>query len=165
MRILRRSDPEAVRGTLFESEQDRKAQQDTMMECLYAWEQGFDALDLGRGYPIDYCVVEADRYPDPLAYRELDHAFGHVEIKRRHVQYRTYPTVFLEVRKRRALFEAQRRLGGSARFVVRYDDGIYWIDMENTVSMPVVRAGRTDRNIREDIDLCVDVPIIALTHL
>jgi hypothetical protein len=164
VRIVVRSDPDRVdwAGEKLERARDRREQAETMLAFLSAF--GGDAIDLGDGYRIDYAVV-GEGAPDRVCYRALRRVAAHVEIKRRYVSASTYPTVFLEESKRTALLVATDRLRGHGIFVVRYDDGIRWVDVARTIGLPVIRAGRVDRGLREDIDPCVDVPVELLRRI
>lgn len=163
MSVLTRSDPQRINGFLYETTEQRADQLAVMLKCQAEW--GGVALDLGRGWPVDYAVVR-EGLSDPLAYASLqrEDVIGHVEIKCRDNDLLTYPTLFFEVAKRHALLDAKRALGGYARFVVRYNNGdIYWVEASSTLGMYVAPSKRNRPG--EKPDLCAHIPIGRLIPL
>jgi hypothetical protein len=85
---------------------------------------------------------------------------GMAEVKCRNVRRAEYPTLILSVHKWMYLISLHERLGVRGLLVVKYVDGVYWIDVGETPTRPaIVLGGRADRSDSQDIEPCVDIPI------
>tara|TARA_R110000803_G_scaffold210718_2_gene283407 strand:- start:28969 stop:29412 length:444 start_codon:yes stop_codon:yes gene_type:complete len=136
-----------------ETRGDRKAQTAAGDACRAAW--GWAGGEYANKWsPIDYYFTDGI----PLV------CVG--EFKRRNNPHRQYKTVFLSVRKYEALERARVAAGVDARYVVGYDDGIWWVDSFNVDASNPQILGRTDRaNAPNDQEPVIEVPVASMTFL
>lgn len=88
-----------------------------------------------------------------------------LEAKVRTAASDTYPTVYFALRKQTSLQLVGGGFGVPALFVVRFTDGIRWINANDAGGYPVRIAGRRDRGRPHDLEPLIEVPIDAMTKL
>jgi hypothetical protein len=88
-----------------------------------------------------------------------------VEIKRRHVDRNTYPTIWVSLRKWTALMLAHQGFGKHGLFIVHYNDGIYYYPAYKMSGYPLVIGGREDRGTANDREPVIDLPVRVLVKL
>jgi len=84
---------------------------------------------------------------------------GVIEVKTRCNDSREYPTVFLSVQKWIALSLASMGMGVPAYFVVRFTDGIRWIEISDLGAMPYLIRIVYTADEGDDPEPCIEVPI------
>jgi hypothetical protein len=83
---------------------------------------------------------------------------AYVEMKDRSHPFGKYPTTFLALRKWLALTLAALT-GPKSLFVVRFTDGIYWVNVHKVDPTALIVNGRTDRiGNPNDIEPLIEVP-------
>lgn len=91
---------------------------------------------------------------------------ANVELKSRTHESGKHPTVFLNMRKWHSLLIAWLYTGRPSIFVVKFEDGIRWIDVAK-VDARNVRIGGCSRIVkaRSDVEPVIEVPIADMTIL
>ena len=98
-------------------------------------------------YEIDYAIT----------YKDMKHVYAFVEVKRRNVDKDTYPWLILSLNK----YYAMQRcvgMGIKAFLVFEFNDGTFFIDMNEFESPRITIHGRTDRNDPDDIEPVICIP-------
>lgn len=90
---------------------------------------------------------------------------GIAEIKNRTHRYGKFSTVYLERRKFQVLTQQAGPL--IPYFIVGWTDKIGWLRLDGLYDkmLPLVRAGRRDRGLEEDMDMVYEVPIAYFTTI
>jgi hypothetical protein len=139
-----------IDGTyIFRTEEDRGVEQEVARRISEAWR--CELREFGALSPIDWYAVRLGRM------------IGVLELKARTHQFRTYETVFLNVRKWLALSLASVGLGLPAIFVVKFSDDLRWIGI-NDVDATQFRIAGCARLVKakSDIEPVIEVPVLAL---
>jgi len=88
-----------------------------------------------------------------------------LELKSRSHPSTQYPTVFLALRKWLALMLAGLGAGVSPLFVVRFTDGVRWINAGEVDPRALRLAGHRNPRTRQDVEPLIDVPIADMRPL
>lgn len=129
------------------TKEDNKLQKETEKFLEKKW--GVEVHGVGEFSPFDGYVVKGGRYA------------GIIEIKVRKNSSKKYDTVYLSLRKYLTLLLNMIGTGTVSKFVVRFDDGVYSIDINkvNAGVDHITIAGREDRGHKNDVEPIILVPI------
>lgn len=142
-----------IDGTpIFATAEDAAAEQEVFAAVARVW--GCEIYPFGPLSPIEAYATRHGRLVGLLEVKHRSHSYGH------------YPTVFLNVRKWLALILGSSGLGVPAVFAVRYEDGIWTIEV-NRVDARRVSIGGTRQVVkaRSDIEPVIEIPIDELHPL
>jgi hypothetical protein len=137
----------------FETDKDLEEERLAAKEVGEIW--GVIFVKNKKFHPIDWHILKNGMY------------YGSAEFKRRYRLSTEYSTVFISQPKFEALYAAARRKGYSY-FIVRFDDGIFYIDIMN---IPLDKGfklkGRTDRKgiAPNDIEPILEIPMSRMVKL
>lgn len=142
-----------VDGTpIFKTDEDERSEAEVAAIASEVWNCQFHAF--GRLSPVDWWVERDGRL------------VAVAELKTRTHDHRRYPTVFLNLRKWSALTMMSAGTGRPAFFVVRFTDGIYWVNVAQIDASKVIIGGcKKFVKARSDIEPVIEVPVAQLTPL
>lgn len=137
---------------IFQNETDRQNEESVAKSLGEAW--GCRIRPFGALSPIDWHAERNGRF------------VGILELKARPHAHDRYPTVFLNVRKWMTLTRAELGLGVPALFVVKFDDGIFWIPVAQ-IDARQCRMGGCVKLVKSgnDIEPIIDVPISSMRRI
>lgn len=125
---------------LYESQRDRTNEQQVAdflsqkFDCTY--------FKLPIAYSIDYAFLREGK------------VVGFVEVKCRKVELQTYDTIMLSMHKRVDSLALANSISVPALFAIRYNDGIYTINLEEEPDHATV-GGRFDRDDPQDVEVVI----------
>jgi hypothetical protein len=133
---------------VFQTPLDRKREEQVAKVVEKVW--NCRLRHFGSLSPIDWYAVRYDRL------------VGLLELKCRSHTASQFPTVYLNVRKWLAMLLASNGLGVPPIFIVRFTDGIRWIDVREVNASQVSLAGcgqvRKGASI-EDVEPIIEVDV------
>jgi hypothetical protein len=141
-------------GTLiFQSPEDRAIQRAVADEVERKWK--CKICEFGALSSVDWYA------------QRLERLVGVLELKARKHPREKFPTVFLNVRKWLALQMAAIGLGVPGLFVVRFEDGVFWIKLNAIDPRKMRIAGWSEARARaaNDIEPVIEVPVDELRKL
>jgi hypothetical protein len=142
-----------VDGTpIFRTANDAKNENEVAQSIAAAWK--CSVRSFGKLAPIDF-------------YAERDgRLVGLLELKSRPHLSNKYLTVFLNVRKWLALSLGAVGMGTVGVFVVRFDDGIRWIQVSE-IDATRFRIGGCARVVKSisDIEPVIEIPVVTMRKL
>ena len=138
----------------FENDQDRERAQAVAREIEAAWH--CELHEFGDYSPLDWFAQRDRRL---MAVLELKCRLNRASD--------SFPTTMLSVRKWWALTQTSWALQCSGLFVVRFSDGIFWLDVTTLDTSQNCVAGRKDRQAfyAFDVEPVIEFPVSALTKL
>lgn len=137
---------------LYQRESDKAAERDVAGALGRAWQ--CEPVEFPAISPIDWYMKRGTQL------------VALVEIKeRRNRTHDAFKTVMLNSMKALSLVTGSMAFSCPAYFVIRFTDGIFWINISDTIGMPTAVRGRTDRGDRNDIEPCVEIPVDRLKRL
>lgn len=101
---------------------------------------------------------------DFIAFRN-GKAVAVVEVKKRHNNHDTYPTLILSLAKYNRGVEFYRVNGLKFIFAVQFDDGCFFYEYQDGDKFQVELGGRFDRSDAEDIEPVVHIPILRMKKI
>lgn len=116
--------------------------------------KSFDATCVynGKFDPVDFSIIRDGN------------VIAQFEVKSRTNSSTKYKTVYLSVRKYRALQAVPETMG--AYFVVNFTDKVLYIDVDDVDASNIIYAGRKDRtNAPNDMEDMLEVPIDQMCEL
>jgi len=143
----RRAGERHVDGTLlFKKPEDDEAER--TVARLVEQRRGCEVRAFGALCAIDWYVMRAERL------------VGLLELKHRSHSSDRYPTVFLNVRKWLALLLASQGLGVPGVFIVKFTDGVRWINVAD-VDARHHRIGGCKRRVKSvsDVEPVIEIPV------
>lgn len=90
---------------------------------------------------------------------------GVLELKCRSHPSTKYRTVYLNVRKWLALMLASNGLGVPAMFVVRFEDGVKWVNVADVPAHNVRIGGCAFKRKESDVEPLIEVPVSLMTDI
>lgn len=138
------------RSQLFVTARDEANEDEVARILSQRWDCFF--IKIGRSARVDW-LVQRDG--------EL---VGVAELKVRARDSAAFQTVFLNVAKYEALTETAKGLGCEAMFVVKFNDCICWIKIEDIDETQVKVKGRTDRPCN-DVEPAIEIPVKRMRKL
>lgn len=125
-------------GEFYESPRDRKNEQEI-------------AKELAGKYHCKYFKLPVAYHAD-FAFLREEKVVGLVEARRRFNDFATYPTIIVAVQKRLGCLELSRALKVPCIFAVKYNDGLYTIDLEQEPD-DVTVGGRNEIRDSRDVEI------------
>jgi hypothetical protein len=135
----------------FRSAADAAIEQEVADTLAVAW--ACEIRSYGGKDHIDYYAI---RDEETVAFMEL---------KARKVPHNKYPTVFLALRKWIALALVTVGTGKPAFYIVRFTDGIRYINVMDVDPKRLSIGGNSRNRAANDIEVMIEVPITALEVL
>lgn len=137
----------------FADEADRANEEEVRAAVEAAWNVDLKRYG-GHFDAIDFYAVRAGKIA------------AHVEIKSRSHASGKFPTVFLNQRKWHSLLMTWLYTGLPSIFVVRFTDGIRWIDVRE-VDARKIRMGGCSRVVKakSDVEPVIEVPVDQMNTL
>lgn len=123
---------------LYESEADRENEEQVAKTLATKYECDFFKLPIA--YKADYAFLRDDK------------VVGLVEVRCRNVPFAQYSTIMLSVHKRMDCLALADALGVPVIFAVRYQDGLYTINLNEIPDFASV-GGRNQKTMRDPQDI------------
>jgi hypothetical protein len=142
-----------VDGTpIFRTANDAKNENEVARELAAAWR--CNVRSFGMLAPIDFYAERDGRLVGLLELKSRPHPSG------------KYATVFLNVRKWLALSLGALGMGTVSVFVVRFDDGICWIQVAD-IDATKFRLGGCARVVKSlsDLEPVIEIPVVTMRKL
>ncbi len=130
----------------YESAEDRHNEAKIASKFARA---GWEAFKLPPSYRADFAFVSS----------KTGVIMAYAECKRRKNAFGYYPTLLIAVAKWDALVVLGARVKFGSFIVIQFDDGIYYVQVDDMIVGPPLKGGRTDRGDSADIEPTIHVSI------
>ena len=136
--------------TLYETEEDRANQQRVADALAAQW--SCEVMKMPDQHAVDYLFGNA-------------HGAMWVEIKKRNVTSTKYKTLMIDKKKLEAGLSHSNGTGFPFGLVVHWNDGVFFVRVDNLQRYFIDVGGRVDRGDANDTDLVVHIPTTEFKRL